>query len=469
MKRVILFLIFFVPYLTNNCQIIDHNCTKLNCIPSSWIASAKAKLHIAYEHTSHGSQLIDGMSGLQQWKGDLFAFNDGGTGSALDLSDHAITGWSDLGNPDWTSWANSTRTYLSNPSNSDVNVVIWSWCGQVSYASESDIITYLGLMSGLERDYPNIKFVYMTSHLDGSGLTGNLHLRNEQIRSYCKTNNKFLYDFEDIESYDPDGVYYGAKHPTDGCNYDFNGDGVTEATGADPALPVGVDRNWALDWQNAHILNTDWYNCSCAHSQALNANQKAYAAWWLWARLAGWDGLVPVAGITVSGAGGSSLITTDNGTLLLSAEVLPLNGTNKSVTWSIINGTGQASINSDGLITAIDNGTVTAKATANDGSGIFGTLTVTLSNQINLPTASEQLHNSEQFKVISGQSQLEVQLSEDFLTWNIRLFNLKGTLISGKLVDSAICLFDVASLPSGIYIIILAKGADRKVIKVVKP
>ena len=48
--------------------------------------------------------------------------------------------------------------------------------------------------------------------------------------------------------------------------------------------------NWATEWQNAHTQGTDWYNCSSAHSQPLNANQKAYAAWWLWARLAGWDG-----------------------------------------------------------------------------------------------------------------------------------------------------------------------------------
>jgi uncharacterized repeat protein (TIGR01451 family) len=34
----------------------------------------------------------------------------------------------------------------------------------------------------------------------------------------------------------------------------------------------------------------DWYSVSCAHSQALNCNQKGYATWWLWARLSGWSG-----------------------------------------------------------------------------------------------------------------------------------------------------------------------------------
>lgn len=34
----------------------------------------------------------------------------------------------------------------------------------------------------------------------------------------------------------------------------------------------------------------DWLDCPSAHSQPLNANMKAYAAWWLFARLAGWSG-----------------------------------------------------------------------------------------------------------------------------------------------------------------------------------
>ena len=251
--------------------IIDHRCTKLSSIPSEWITKAKQNLHIAYGHTSHGSQLTDGMTGLVSFKGEIYSWNNGGTGGVLDLHDYAMTG--DLGNPDRTSWAATTRTYLvANP---DVNVIIWSWCGQVSTATEADITTYLGLMSALESDYPTVKFVYMTGHLDGTGLTGNLHLRNEQIRNYCKLNNKILYDFADIECYNPDGAYFGDKSPNDACDYDSDGNG-------------SLDSNWAIQWQNSHTQGVDWYSCSSAHSQPLNANQKAYAAWWLWARLGGW-------------------------------------------------------------------------------------------------------------------------------------------------------------------------------------
>jgi hypothetical protein len=269
--------------------IVDHTCTELSAIPTEWITKAKANLHIAFEHTSHGSQLIDGMTGLNKWKGSTYAFTEGGSGGSLDLTDHAITGWSDLGNPDFTSWEASTRTFLNKPANSDVNVVIWAWCGGVSYSTSDIIKGYLRLMSALEKDYPLVRFVYMTGTLDGTGLAGNLHIRNEQIRAYCRDSNKILYDFADIESYDPDGIYYGNKRPTDGCNYDFDNDGVTEASG-DPALPTGGDKNWAIDWQNSHTVNVAWYNTPVAHTQPLNGNLKAYAAWHLWARIAGWDG-----------------------------------------------------------------------------------------------------------------------------------------------------------------------------------
>ena len=77
---------------TQTTTIINHLCTNLSNIPTPWIDSTKSKLHIAYGHTSHGSQLTDGMSGLMSWKGNQYAWNNGGTGGALDLHDYAMDG-----------------------------------------------------------------------------------------------------------------------------------------------------------------------------------------------------------------------------------------------------------------------------------------------------------------------------------------------------------------------------------------
>jgi len=253
--------------------IADHAIPRVTAIPADAIETAKARLHIAYGHTSHGSQIVCGMSGLLDWKGSLYSFNNGGTAGALDLRDMPFTGASDLGNPDGTAWAAATRAYLT--ANPEVNVVVWSWCGQVSSATEADIETYLSLMNALEQDFPAVTFVYMTGHLDGTGLTGNLHRRNEQIRGYCQNSMKVLFDFADIESYNPDGAFFLDKGANDNCDYDSDANG-------------SLDRNWAIDWQNAHP--GEWYSCSAAHSQPLNGNLKASAAWWLWARLGGWSG-----------------------------------------------------------------------------------------------------------------------------------------------------------------------------------
>jgi hypothetical protein len=51
--------------------IIDHTNARIDTIPEQWITVAKQDLHIAYGHTSHGSQLTTGMVGLSSWKGDL--------------------------------------------------------------------------------------------------------------------------------------------------------------------------------------------------------------------------------------------------------------------------------------------------------------------------------------------------------------------------------------------------------------
>ena len=93
---------------------IDHTKAKLSLLSSEEIENAKSKLHIAYGHTSHGSQIISGMEGLITFKGSLYSFNNGGSDGSLDLRDRPFSGASDLGNPDRTAWATATRNYLEN-------------------------------------------------------------------------------------------------------------------------------------------------------------------------------------------------------------------------------------------------------------------------------------------------------------------------------------------------------------------
>jgi len=94
---------------------------------------------------------------------------------------------------------------------------------------------------------------------------------------------------------------------------------------------------------------------------------------------------VLVTDITVTGEAGATTIDVDNGTLQMSADILPTDATNQTVTWSVVDGTTTASIDATGLLqatgTPAGNGTVYAKAIANDGSGIEDSMMVTISNQ----------------------------------------------------------------------------------------
>ena len=98
-------------------MIIDHNCTKLKSIPESAITTAKLQLHIAYGHTSHGSQIITGMNNLDAFMGEtgLYEWDEGTREGYLDIDDYFVSG--DLGNPDRSTWALRTRDYLNNSNN----------------------------------------------------------------------------------------------------------------------------------------------------------------------------------------------------------------------------------------------------------------------------------------------------------------------------------------------------------------
>ena len=98
--------------------------------------------------------------------------------------------------------------------------------------------------------------------------------------------------------------------------------------------------------------------------------------------------VIEVDSIHVGATGSATTIETDNGTLQMLDTIWPDTASYQSVTWSVIDGTGSATINQSGLVTAVTDGTVTIRATAQDGTDIYGEYGLTISNQdaYTLPT-----------------------------------------------------------------------------------
>jgi len=226
--------------------IADHTfCGSWQNIPDSIVQAITNDYEILYLHTSHGSQIMSGL--------DCCVNAD-----PLYIEPYFREVSDDLGHNGDTLWVPTTRNYLESTSY-DFNMAMFSWCGGCSDNDSVGIYIYLNKMEELEADYPDITFIYMTGHLDGSGPSGTLYQNNNWIRDYCNTHDKILFDFADIESYDPDGNYY--PNETDYCN-------------------------WCTDWCASHSCPS----CGCAHSQCFNCYQKGKAWWVMMARHEGWTG-----------------------------------------------------------------------------------------------------------------------------------------------------------------------------------
>ena len=236
--------------------IIDHTCTDLSQIPDTWINPVKTSLKVHYAHTSHGEQIYVGLDRISKVNSKYAFYPDNcqmpSTETALALmegqtiSDYCETYITPDYYWDGDAALDITRGMLNTH---DVNISMWAWCTQLDYYSHSEVQNYLNAMSLLESQYPGVTFVYFTGNAQSE--EQNRVDRNNQIRDYCRQNNKILFDFADLDCW-----YGGEQHTVGG-------------------IPME---------------HPQYHGDEAGHTTYGSCDNKAKAFWWLLARIAGWDG-----------------------------------------------------------------------------------------------------------------------------------------------------------------------------------
>jgi len=253
---VIMMMVFFSGTIFAQGIIIDHTCTDITKIPDTWIGKVKNMLKIHYAHTSHGEQITIGLERLSNANAKYLFYPDNcnvpdASGYLCLMDGQYITDYCETYITPDLYWEGGgamdiTRSVLNS---FDVDVSLWAWCTQLDYYSQSETQAYLNAMSQLESEYPDITFVYMTGNAQSA--EQNRVDRNNQIRNYCRNNNKFLFDFADLDCW-------------------YNGQLYTEG-----GIPM----------EHPH-----YHGDEAGHTTYESCENKAKAFWWLLARIAGWDG-----------------------------------------------------------------------------------------------------------------------------------------------------------------------------------
>ena len=320
--------------------VVNHKAVlEFDQIPDYWLEKAK-ELTIHFGHTSHGSQILSGLVFLgdrdPKYRVNIQSEENAqvnichnrqdnavepsvrkitsvasGNGSTLRITEEGSWPCGYWSTPDAIEGTDQLLDY--NGGMYDVSG--WSWCGQVSSCPsylncdevpgerhQQFIDDYLNEMSSFETKHPDVSFFYMTGHSVGCSPENcpayeRIHDNNDRIREYAINNDKVLFDFADIESWDLNGNYHpntseSCEWCTNWCDAPFNSFDI------ECQYKSSLPRN-----SNYGCGDVDSCRSICAHSHGINCVIKGKAFWWMLARLAGWEGVgesdPPEANMTV--------------------------------------------------------------------------------------------------------------------------------------------------------------------------
>ncbi len=165
------------------------------------------------------------------------------------------------------------------------------------------------------------------------------------------------------------------------------------------------------------------------------------------------DGGVPaglVSSITLSAP---SAFVAPGAFMQITAEVLPENAIDKTVTWEVEYGTGIAIIDENGLLMGIQDGTVTVIAKANDASGVQGTLEITVGDDtsVNDPFASKLI-------VYPNPVRDVMNIVSDVVMDEVRVINVIGQMVYSASVNDKTYQMPVGDIKEGVYLVQVAAG-----------
>jgi hypothetical protein len=158
-------------------------------------------------------------------------------------------------------------------------------------------------------------------------------------------------------------------------------------------------------------------------------------------------------------------ISTKNGTLDMTATIYP-RVLPQNVTWSIVPGTGAASINANGVVTAEEDGTVWAKAVAVNNPAMADSVEITITGQEVIGGSVAGLRGSDLrvnvYPNPTGNT-LYLQLDGHHPQLNLSIVNVDGKMVYRDLIPAnglnGSVQLNIANLTSGIYLVQL-EGND---------